>query len=122
MGLDLIIMPLDDPGDLELKELIIDNLLKFDPDTDIFGQIIELKDSRPILKPKVIPPQLKIAIFNRKKLNFTRKDSFGEELTFVYAKDLKKLQPGYVPSAQNRAIKAFINALPGKVPVILWWL
>ncbi len=97
------------------------NRLEFDRDYDIFGQIIELDDSEPTIKPLAIPPQMWIQTYENEGIKRTRTDKYGTELTFVYAEELKKLNlPEYV-SARNRAIKSFIDSLPNDTPIILWW-
>ena len=51
----------------------------------------------------------------------TREDAYGEELTVVYAEQMKKLFIPEDASPWNKAIKAFIDKLPNNTPIILDW-
>ncbi len=121
MGLDLTILPMHGPQEMGEVSILTYNLLKFDRDHDIFGQIIELDDSEPTIKPLAIPPQMWIKTYGDEGIEHTRTDKYGIELTFVYAEELKKLNLPKNVSAYNQAIKSFIDALPNDTPIILWW-
>jgi len=60
-------------------------------------------------------------MYEESGLKRTREDNVGAELTFVYAKDFKKLNWPEANFSRNLAIKAFIEALPEDTPIILWW-
>ena len=123
MGRDLTLLPMRDPREVGEVSVLAYNRLSFDRDYELFGQITEIKigGSEPTIKPLAIPPQMWVTIYGDEGLDRTRTDKYGTELTFVYAKELKKLKLPEDVSARNRAIKAFIDALPDDTPIILWW-
>mgnify|MGYP001596549031 CR=1 FL=1 len=43
------------------------------------------------------------------------------ESTYVYVRDLKKLEVGSNSHPRNHALKAYINALPDDLMVVLYW-
>jgi|SRR3989338_7903067 len=107
--------------------------LRFDGDYSIFGQLVDMSDhyrrteqdndipEKPTIKTIPIPPQLWVETYGDEGIERTREDRYGTELTFVYAQQLKKLSVRDDASTKNKAIKAFINALPDDMPVILYW-
>ncbi len=60
-------------------------------------------------------------MYDDEGLKSTRTDAFGVELTFAYAQELKKLKLPDDVTTRNRAVKAFIDALPNETPIILYW-
>jgi len=121
MGLDLTLLPLRDPREVGEVSVLAYNRLSFDRDSELFGQITDIDGSEPTIKPLAIPPQMWVTTYEDEGLDRTRTDKYGTELTFVYAKELKKLKLPEDVSARNRAIKAFVDALPNDTPIILWW-
>ena len=112
MGLDLSILPIN-PQEIGEISVLITTRIDLDRDYGFFNQI-----SR---KPITIPPQMWVEMYGEKGIERTRTDRYGVELTFIYAKELKKLSLPKNVSARNRAIKSFIDALPDDTPIILWW-
>ncbi|RJO59496.1 hypothetical protein C4546_01975 [Candidatus Parcubacteria bacterium] len=121
MGLDLTLLPMRGPRELGERNVFAYNRLRFDPDYSLFGQIREIDGSEPTIKPLAIPPQMWVVSYEDRELDRTRTDGYDSELTFVYAKELKKLKLPEDVSTRNRAIKAFVDALPDDTPIILWW-
>jgi hypothetical protein len=97
--------------------------LDFDSDYDIFDQLIDYRgDGHEIpIQTEPIPPQMSIVEYWDEGTRKTRDDAFGHRLTFVYVKQLKELKVPNNASSKNKAIKAFINALPDDTPIILMW-
>jgi hypothetical protein len=121
MGLNLTLLPLQNPRELVEVSVSTYNRLRFDRDYSLFGQIININKSKPIIKPLAIPPQLWVEIYEDEGLNRTRTNNYDNGLTFVYAYELKKLKLSKNVSAINRAIMAFVRKLPDDTPIILWW-
>jgi len=128
MSLDLTILPLRGPRDLGETSVLTYNRLQFNGDYRLFAQIIEMDDydaafaeNKPTIKPLPIPPQMWVIMYDDEGLKSTRTDANGAELTFVYAQELKKLKLPEDVTSRNRAIKAFIDALPNDTPIILYW-
>jgi len=90
--------------------------LMFVGDYRIFEQIQETVPTHPL------PEGVKLEVYSEGGIEHRRNDSYGDELTFVLAGDLKKIQwPTTELQPWNRAIKAFIKALPNDTCVILFW-
>jgi hypothetical protein len=72
-----------------------------------------------------LPPQLEvIAVMNDEDAEeFTRVDHRGKQLTYIFARELKKVPwpDDLTEHWMSRAARAFVHALPDDVPVILWW-
>ena len=122
MGLDLTLLPLRGPHEMgEISVLCYDRLI-FDQDHEIFGQLIDCGEgNKPTIQVNPIPPQMWVEIYGDEGIERTREDNYGTELTFVYAQQLKKLKVSDGASSKNKAIKAFIDALPDDTPIILEW-
>jgi hypothetical protein len=48
-------------------------------------------------------------------------DSYGVPLRYVHAVQLRGVDWTLTRSPQNRAIEAFVRALPASTPIVLWW-
>lgn len=120
MGLDLTLFPirLEQLGE---TEVFCYDRLSFDRDYEIFDQLIKIDGSEPTIRTLPIPPQLWVSTYGEEGSKRTRNDKYGTELTFVYAETLKQLKIPESSSAKNKAIKAFIDALPNDIPIILLW-
>ncbi|MDP3934965.1 MAG: hypothetical protein Q8Q46_02005 [Candidatus Giovannonibacteria bacterium] len=105
--------------------------LSFDRAYAIFGQLTDLSyireggrsdiPEKPTIKAHPIPPQMWVRTYEDEGIEKTREDKYGDELVFVYAQQLKKLKMPDDASPKNKAIKAFVNALPDDTPIILYW-
>lgn len=122
MSLYLTIFPLSGPEDLTKTSVFPKTQLEFDQDYEILGQLTDTLDGETTIKARPIPPQLWVDIYEEKGRRRIREDRYDEELTFVYAYQLKKLKMPEGASHYAKAVKAFIDALPDDVPIILWWL
>jgi hypothetical protein len=122
MGLDLTIFPLEDSEALLGTSVSCRDRLTFDRDPAFFDQLIKTKrGNTPTILAKPIPAQLWVKFTVEEGVRRTREDVYGQELTFVYAQQLKKLIVPNDASPKNRAIKAFLDALPNDIPIILLW-
>ncbi len=131
MALDLTLIPLRGPKELGLTLVVCSDSLAFDRDYEVFGQLRDLSNYRrhgldnipvrPTIKVIPIPSQMWIDIYWDGGIKKMREDGRGDELTFVYAEQLKKLKVPDDASPKNKAIKAFIDALPNDTPIILQW-
>lgn len=122
MGLDLTLLPLSGPKELGDTSVLCRDYLSFDRDYEIFRQIIDFSDgNKPTIKANPIPPQMWVEIYEEEGTKQSRDDKYGTELTFVYAQQLKKLKVANDASPKNKAIKAFVEALPDDTPIILLW-
>lgn len=129
MGTFLALLPLRKKEDLKESCVSCYERIEFDQDYRIFGQLHDLSEYRdsdpkipqkPNIKAKPIPLDLWINYYEDEGLNKTREDKWGDELTFVFAEQLKHLNVRGA-SAKNKAIKAFIKLLPNDIPFILYW-
>lgn len=123
MGIDLTLLPLRGPQQMGDTLILCHDRLSFDRDYEIFGQLINFGEGKkPIIKASSIPPQMWVETYEDDGIKRHREDDYGTELTFVYAQQLKKLRVADDASPKNKAIKAFVGALPDDTPIILlWW-
>jgi len=119
MDVYLNLIALKGPEDLQ-REVIVENSLTVRPDWKIFEQIL----SPGGIKTTVTPEEFLLkrpSLETLWEITATRRDAFGRELTFSWAKDLRNLEWPEDTSPINPAIKAFIEALPDNIPIILFW-
>ncbi len=122
MGLDLILLPLRGLKELKETSVFCYDRLEFDRDSKIFCQLIDLGEgAKPTIRTKLIPTRMWITVLTEGGTWRTREDAYGDKLTFVCAKKLRELKMPDNASPKNKAIKAFIDALPENTPIILWW-
>lgn len=122
MGQDLTLLPLKGPRQMAEVSVLCYDRLSFDRDEEIFDQLIDVgRGNKPTIKTSPIPPQMWVETYEDYGIKRRRDDKYGIELTFVYAEQLKKLKIGKDANAKNKAIKAFIDALPDDTPIILLW-
>jgi hypothetical protein len=96
--------------------------LTFDPDDEIFHQIIRgMPGERLKIKPCPIPRKMKVRMFDGARVLETDSDGYGEYLTYVSVKQLKRLSIPQNASQKNKAIKALIDALPDELIFFLYW-
>ena len=117
MGMDLAIMPLDQGwfgGGLAWSRL------SFDRDYDLFGQLHDF-DGKGKIKANPLPPGASIGHYEDEGLRQETTDPYGTPLTWAPAVALKKLKESERTTPWNKAILAFINALPDETVVVLWW-
>lgn len=132
MGIYLSLLPLRKKEDLKESCVLCYERIEFDQDYVIFGQLHDFSEwitkegmdskipQKPHIIPKPIPLNLWLNLYDDDGLEKTREDRYGDELTFVFAKQLKHLKIRGT-SAKNKAIKAFIKLLPNDTPIILFW-
>ena len=122
MGMNLTLLPLRGPQELNEISVLCYDRLSLDSDNDIFGQLVDLGEgNKPTINTNPIPPQMWVRVFEEGGIEKTREDGYGTVLTFVYAQQLKKLKVPDDASPKNKAIKAFVDALPNDTPIILQW-
>lgn len=124
MSLNLIILPMKSAGELSQKWADCYDSLQCTADYALFGQIVDLTqyvEHRPSITPHPLPSELWINYYDDQDQAPTRNDKYGNELTFVYAEQLKTLKVDETTPAWNKAIVAFVQALPNDTPIILMW-
>ncbi len=129
MNLGLEIFPVWDEDD-STRIIKTPDCLKFDRDVALFAQLLgtdwgkNSQDSE-TPRPKIETHELnRIEVETYSERGLVRKthDKLGA-LTFAYARDLKRLEVGGARNAggRNVAIKAYIDALPDHLMVVLYW-
>lgn len=74
---------------------------------------------RVAIKTNPIPPQLWIEKFGDEGTRRTRENSYGDEIHFVYAEQLKRWDIGNDAHWSTRAVKAYIDQLPNDIPILI---
>lgn len=125
MGLYLTLYPLR-PGALGGHNPIVAfDRLRIEQDHTIHCQLRDLTDDgyiKSVIPVQEIPPGLEILVCGENTEDaVTCNDSWGNRLTYTWAKDLRLLKMSENSFPYNIAIKAFIDALPDNVPVVLFW-
>jgi len=121
MGLNLTLLPLQGPKDLQRTKVLCRNRLSFDTDYEVFLQINGFDGkTKPTIKVNPIPAALWVETYEEEGIRKRRTDKLGAEITFVYAEDLKGLHT-FNSSPLNKAINAFVWMLPNDTPILLLW-
>lgn len=128
MRLDLTIMPLRNARELVGNILAYDRL-SFDRDYRIFAQIADVnwKSAVPneglgaTVRTFPLPPSVQVEMYQDEGLITTRENSYGEEMVYATAREMKKVKLPEDASPKNRAILSYISALEKITPIILEW-
>ena len=121
MGLNLTLLPLQGPEELQKTRVLCRNRLSFDKDYEVFLQLNGFDGKiKPTVKVHPIPPSLWVQTYEEEGIRERRTDKLGVEITFVYAEQLKGLDTSN-SSPLNKAINAFIWMLPNNTPILLLW-
>ena len=117
MGIDLTIAPQRyiTPHDEFTTWFLAFDRISFDRDYILFDNIRKLK-------PHLLPESTTFQWYGDDGLKEIEKDAYGDTLTYVNADDLAKAfteTPNL--SYKNKAIKAYIEALPPSHKIVLWW-
>jgi hypothetical protein len=92
--------------------------LRFDRDYGLFGQL-EPQATPCIVSP--IPEGLKVGRYEEEGLRFTATDRYGRPLRFTTPADLRQLRVPDDVAPWNRAVLAFLLALPPDARIVLFW-
>ncbi len=130
--LELHLFILDDQRSLREKQLRCEQQLVMPFDVEIFAQLICLAPQdrvgitdlpeRPTIRRYPVPLGLKL-IFSSEDNGFVARsnDDRGNALTYTYAGDLARLTKPEHATERNKAVFAYVKALPPKTPIVLWW-
>ncbi len=129
MGLDLTILPLNRCESITASMIFARDSIQFVRDYRIFGQIADIhgKSKFPegelevIVRPLALPEKTEVGLYEEEGLTFTSTDNYEDKLTYALAQEMRKLKLTEDSSPWNKAILAYINALPVDVPIILKW-
>lgn len=130
MSLHLRLLVLRHETDLEHHIIYPIDQLEFDQEYDLFPQIQRHgrdatqddphTQAHECVKTMPLPKQLQISLaeYNSDK---TRQDRYGDELTFTTAGELGVAALSHETTQINRAVMAYVRALPPKTPIVLYW-
>jgi hypothetical protein len=99
-------------------EMLSTAKLRFDRDSRLFGQL--QREASPCLV-RLLPEGLKVGAYQDDGLTFSATDRSGQALTFTTPADLVRLRIPEDIAPWNRAILAFLLALPSDTRIILYW-
>jgi hypothetical protein len=99
-------------------ELLPTATLRFERDARLFCQLTP--SSTPALA-RPLPAGLKIGVYEDEGLAWRETDRQGQPLTFTTPGDLRQLRLPDDLNPWNRAVLAFLLALPAESRVILFW-
>lgn len=99
-------------------ELLPTATLRFERDSALFSKL-SLDATQCLVRP--LPPDLKVGCFEDEGLVFVEKDRNGQPLTYITSSDLAKVDVPDGLSPWNRAVFAFLLALPEEMRIVLFW-
>jgi hypothetical protein len=127
MGLDLTLCPIKFADIKEWDWWLAHERLGLHRDYYFFERITERGrwdegELERATDPKPIPDYARVDWYGDEGIEHDVKtDPYGSPLTFVYAEEFKGIDPDEIKNEWNRAVLIFLQALPPKIPVLLWW-
>lgn len=124
MGLGLKLIFLRDQTEITNDGIFVRDTLEFEADRRILDQFESpyREATVPVrMTPQPLPPRTRLVVYDDDGEQRYGTDRYGAPLTFVFVRELRSLRLPINPHLKNIAIKAFIDALPAEIPVILWW-
>jgi hypothetical protein len=116
MGLDLKVMV----SSLRERrnEMLPTATLRFDRDAGLFGRLAS--DATPCLV-RPLPDGLKVGSYEDEGLQYIDADRYGNRLTWTTSADIRLLVVSDDTAEWNRAVLAFLLALPSDSRIVLYW-
>ena len=99
-------------------EILATATLRFDRDQRLLGQLT--KEASPCLV-HLLPDGLKVGHYEDQGLIFATTDRYGQPLTYTTSADVRRLEVPEDIEPWNRAILAFLTALPPDTRIVLFW-
>lgn len=99
-------------------ELLPTATLRFDRDASLFAQLA--RDAVPCLVHP-LPDGIRVGSYEDTGLTYTDVDRSGEPLTYTTSDQLRALAIPDDLAPWNRAILAFLTALPPDTRIVLYW-
>jgi hypothetical protein len=99
-------------------EFLATAAMRFDRDTGLFTQLAPDSDSR-LVQP--LPADLKVGHYEDEGLRWDMTDRQGHPLTFTTPAELRRLRVPDDLAPWNRAVLAFLLALPPDARIVLYW-
>lgn len=128
MSVYLHLLVLEGEESLEQTRVALYDQLTCDQGNEVLQQYCEMTNvalPEHLITTKPIPPQMFIDIhrgdYDELGRHWLREDPYGDELRFVYAGELKKLNIPKDASPRSRAVAAYIAELPDDNPIVLYW-
>ncbi len=116
MGLDLKVLA---SSFREVRnEFLATATLRFERDPALFSRLAP--DATPCLV-RQLPTGLRVGVYQDEGLTFTETDRYGVRLTCTTPADLRWFEVPADLDPWNRAILAFIMALPDDARIVLYW-
>jgi hypothetical protein len=93
-------------------------VLRLERDAALFAQLA--RDASPSLV-RPLPAGLRVGLYEDQGLTYADADRYGQALTYTTPADLRDLRPPDDITPWNRAVLAFLRALPPDARVVLYW-
>lgn len=116
MGLDLKVMASNFRE--RRGEILPTAVLRFDRDGVLFAQLA--RDADPCLVHP-LPADIRVGCYEDAGLTYEQADRHGRPLTFTTPADARLLRVPDDTADWNRAILAFLTALPPDTRIVLYW-
>lgn len=89
---------------------------------DQFDNYHDPSGETPNVRTFPLPPGSTVSIENNEVWQRVRTDGFGDTVHFTFVEQLKKLVlPEDNVDPRNSAVKAYVDAMPDDIPVVLFW-
>lgn len=120
MGIDLTLCPIEYP---RLDSWLGHERISVRRDYRIFGQIDGFCEAgaHAICHPRPLPEWIRFRWYGDDGLEVATEDPYGTPLTYAMTGALCKVSLPKDATPWNRAVWAFLAALPDDTPVVLWW-
>jgi hypothetical protein len=119
MGLDLTLLPLHHQSEITSRNIMCYDKLRVRREDDIINMLRE--DDPTTLVTQALPPGAKLVSPMYEPKKTSRKDPYGDELKYAFAKDFKKFKWPEEMDRRNKGVRAYLKALPPDIPIILYW-
>jgi len=125
MGVDLTVCPVrwDNTHWWLLHERI-----SFDRNYELFAQMgltgVEDEagnDIVAVMEDSPVPEGKRVEVYGDEGIEVCTTTPYGDPLTFVRAKEFRKVKTDKTIGKWNLAVIRFLRALPPETPVVLWW-
>ena len=125
MGIDLTVCPVKWDN---TTWWLLHERLGFNRNYELFAQMgmggVEDEDGnllQSVFEDSPIPEGVRVEWYGDEGIEIRTTNPYGEPLTFVRAKEFRKVKTDKTIGKWNLSIIKFLQGLPAETPVVLWW-
>lgn len=121
MGLDLKVAPIKYAKNVAKDWWLARDVLSFDRDYSLFGQIQRIGNSTVVLNPVALPAGVEFQWYSDEGIKTLTTDAYGTLLTWVPTHEFGRVNFRHSHSMWNQVVVQFLTSLPKEMPVVLYW-